>query len=57
MLKSFSYKKELLLGRDLAFEREQKRYEKVQRVIEKKDAKKLNRWIKQFAGGKEDWLS
>jgi len=38
-------------------ELEEKKYEKVQRAIEKKELKKLDRWIRQFAGGKEDWLS
>ena len=36
---------------------EKKRWEKVQRAIEKKDLKALDRWIKQFGEGKKDWLT
>jgi len=36
---------------------EKKRWEKVQRAIEKKDKKALDRWIKQFGEGKKDWLT
>lgn len=41
---------------DKEMEAEKKRYEKVQKMIERKEAKKLDRAIRQFAGGKEDWL-
>jgi hypothetical protein len=37
--------------------KEQKAYEKIQRACEKKDRKSLERWIRQFATGKDDWLS
>jgi len=45
-----------VLGLDPALDkREKKAYEKVQRMIEKKEAKKLDKWIGNFAKG-ENWL-
>lgn len=41
---------------DKEIEAEEKRYEKIQRMIEKKEAKKLDRAIRRFASEKEDWL-
>jgi len=39
-----------------ALEKEDRKYEKVQRALEKKDLKKLSRWIGNFAKGKKDWV-
>jgi hypothetical protein len=36
--------------------KEQKNFEKVQRMIEKKETKKLGRAVRQFGEGKENWL-
>lgn len=36
--------------------REQKRFEKIERMIEKKEAKSLGRAVKRFGEGKENWL-
>jgi len=41
---------------DRQMEIEKKRYEKLQRAIEKKEAKILTKELKRFAGKKEDWL-
>lgn len=37
--------------------KEQKAYEKIQKALEKKDRKRLSRWVENFASGKDDWLS
>lgn len=45
-----------VLGLDPALDkRERRAYEKVQRMVEKKEAKKLDKWITDFAKGK-NWL-
>lgn len=50
------YSKEELLAFDRMEKEERKRYEKVQKAIEKKDFKSLERWVKQFGEGKKEWL-
>lgn len=40
---------------DKALEKEEKRYEKIQRAIEKKDFKFLERCVKNFGEGKDEW--
>lgn len=45
-----------VLGLDPSLEkREKQAYEKVQKIIEKKDAKSLDKWVDNFSKGK-DWL-
>ncbi len=49
-------KRKGLIISDKEFKNEQKRYEKVQRAIEKKDFKKLGKWLGNFGKGKDNWL-
>lgn len=53
---SYHYKKELGMSIDKRDRREQKRFEKLQKRLAKKDEKYLNKIMKDFAGGKDEWL-
>ena len=55
-MKDFHYKKELGMSIDKREKREQKRFEKVERRLAKKDRKYLEKAMRKFARGKDNWL-
>jgi len=52
----FHYKKELKLGKKERLGAEQKRYEKLQKRLAKKDSKYLAKALARFGKGKDEWL-